>query len=162
MAFKPIDPDATISVVSVLDEAIEHDDSFAKFFDPANGDCFSNPEKWGEFLTAKDGMSITEYIIGTIPSGEMNRIEDKWRNEKGWSQLRWACFAASLRDILNGPTMETTDQNGRPKSSVPKSEGRVDPQWLANIYQGLHRHKALEIGLHAWRLQQFEKEAARP
>lgn len=164
MSFKPIDPDATIGVVSVLDEAIdETTEKYAEFFNRPDDDrsiALKTPWLWRDYLVSKSGMKIAEFIIGTIPSSTMNYISDTF--SASHNQLTWEAFVAGLVDIKDGPCMEVTDEGGRPKYVVPKFNGKVDPKWLSKIFIRNHRAVALEIGLHAWRWQQFEEEDARP
>lgn len=164
---KPIDPDATIGVICVLDDAIDSaTEGFETFFGKTDkrddtGIHIKSPEKWREHITSKPGEKITEYIIGTIPSARMNEIQDKY--PEGDDRHFWECFLWSLRDIVDGPTMETTDPAGRPKAIVPKlPDGRVDPEWLEKIFIRAYRKIALNIGMHAYIWQRFGADDARP
>lgn len=167
--FKPIDPLSTIGVVSVLDPAIDVDGGeWEKFFgkseDPTDrGLRLQSPEKWRECVAPVSGQKITEYIIGAIPAAKMNEIEDKLHGDSR-RQLFWECFLWSLRDIVDGPTVETTDATtGRQKFVVPKlKSGRVDPDWLNKIYVYSNRKIALDIGMQAYLWQMFGNDDARP
>lgn len=162
---KPIDPDATIGVISIFDPSIDNrgDENFDKFYGSKDGGGVhsKSPEKWRDYITAKSGETITEYKVGTIPSYKMNEIEDKHR--PGSSQHFWECFIWGLRDIVDGPTMETTDASGKKKFTVPKlPDGRVDPEWLGNIFSRGNRKVALSVGMYAFSWQRFSVDDARP
>ena len=157
---KPIDPDTTVTLVSPFDPAIDEDASNIENY---KQDFLKDPEAWRKHLVMKEGAQPTEFIFGVIPTSILNRIE----GESGYGQplanmsmLSWGAFLHGLRDIKNGPTVETTDRAGKPTYVVPKVRVNdveyVDPTWLSRTFVKHLREGAIHIGYLGWKWQQLD------
>jgi hypothetical protein len=150
MAIKPIDETATINVIYHGDTAI---DTEASDMDAYMAAAAKDPGCWKEYVKAKSGEKITQFVVGVIPPAELCAIEDI----EGVNMRMWRCFTAALRDIIDGPALETAK-----KKEVPKVRGRVDPDWLARVFGGRNRMVAIQIGMLAYAWQLFTEDDARP
>ncbi len=158
---RPIHLEATVSAVSIYDDAFDVEKARAATHDHAMPDGASktfngvqkysaermkNPGCWREFLPVKDGQSPTEFIIGVIPPGELTRMEDEARLSSDTprpGELHWRAFLSSVREIKNSPWQDVpTDEIGGVRY--------VRASWLAKQFAGRLRQVALDIGFQAW------------
>lgn len=144
----PITKDATTTCISLQDPAIDLDNTEkGKDGNPLYmRERMSNPSSWRDTVKMKDGATPTVFVIGVIPSAELNHIEDDCLREDGnkANELGWRCFLHGLRRI---------DGLGQ-KAKMREIDGveYVDPQWIADVFIGPLRTIAVEVGLaiHQW------------
>jgi hypothetical protein len=145
MAIKPISADATVDVIYSGDEAIDIEASDLAAYDVQRTKA---PGCWRELVRAKDGERITRFTVGVIPSGKLCAIEDATQDHL--RERFWRCFLEGLVDIKDGPEVK------RDRS------GKIDRQWLEQVFVGVNRAVALDVGAQAWLWQQFGEDDARP
>lgn len=157
MALIPSTLDATTSVISCIDPAIDHDASEKKTFSNLSdremlayiGDRFDRPSSWRDSVKFKDGSSPTVFIIGVVPPSTLNRIDDECRGDSRPHERHWRAFLHGVREIENGPTVSVT-KDGRTVQTTPKIDINgieyVDPQWLASTFIRSLRNVGIEIG----------------
>lgn len=144
---KPIKRDQTVSVVSVMDGAIDYDAS-SKTTDDNGQEILEymitrlrDPSSWRDKLAFKDGETPTEFIIGIVPSATLNRIADECAGSVERPRERyWRCFLAGVREIIG---IEA------PKEKIDGME-YVKATWLRDTFVGPWRDIALEIGMVIW------------
>jgi hypothetical protein len=144
MAFKPVRLSDKTSVVSLYDSAIDQDKSDFEAFRKV---AAQSPDKWREFVFAKEGETLTEFHIGVIPPGEFCRITDSYGITSGkvqTEQLCWSCFLYGLRGIDNWfeevPTREVDGVT------------YVKPDYIKKTFVKNLRQVAVNVGMyiHLW------------
>ena len=168
MSLRPVDSTSTFSIVHPDDSAVDPETSDFKGFWEA---IAADPSGWQNFLKLKEGQVPTKYVIGVIRPADLCRIEDECGVEmftakvKNPTQLYWKCFLLSLRDIVDGPTMEITTQAGRVEHRVPKQKHNgqdvVDPAWLENVFSRGNRVVGIFIGSVAYHWQKMTDDDAK-
>ena len=144
----PITKDATATCISLQDPAIDiersqkADDGTPVYL----RERLRNPSSWRESVTIKDGATPTVFVIGVVPSSELNHIEDDCvgLGKNRGNELGWRCFMHGLRKIQGmGQKVVTRELAG---------VEYVDPQWIADVFVGPLRNIAVEIGniIFAW------------
>ena len=151
VATKPMDESTTITVVYHGDEAIDLEESDVETYEEKK---FDDPGCWRKYLKPKAGEKITQFEIGVIPPNQMSAIQDI----PGINLRIWRAFLASLHDIIDGPTLETTKH----QREVPKAGDLVDQEWMNRVFGGANFKVAQEIGALAYKWQQFAGEDAHP
>lgn len=146
---KPIDAGSTVEAVWHQDPAVLEmsEEEQAAYIQAA----FDNPSSWRDHLKLKDGEKVTKFVIGVIPSNTLNRLEDASNGKYITSnELAWGCFIHGLRDIVDGPTLETTLEDGRKEHVVPKVNvdgiEYVKPGWANKVMSKENRNCGLFIG----------------
>ena len=155
----PVTKDATSSCVSMQDPAINRDAIVRETLPDGTSaasyirERYKNPSSWRELVPMLEGATPTVFVIGVIPPSELNRIEDECGNADGTrnaNELGWRCFLHGVRKI-----------DGLELSIVTKQVGGVeyvDPQWLADVFNGYLRNVAIEIGTIVWAWNQLAPE----
>jgi hypothetical protein len=158
MSLIPATLDATTSIISCIDPAIDHEASDTKAFAGLSpdkeilsyiGDRFERPSSWRDTVKFKDGASPTVFVIGVIPPAILNRIDDECRTDSRPHEKHWRAFLHGVREIENGPTISVV-KDGRTIKTTPKTEINgveyVDSQWLSSTFIRGLRNVAIEIG----------------
>ncbi|HJW74984.1 MAG TPA: hypothetical protein VJ787_04860 [Thermoleophilia bacterium] len=148
---KPLDKDQQIAIVWPDDPAFDRDhrledgtSSIVTYRREAGRD----PAAWRRMLKTLPDQQATEFVVGVIPPAELAQIEDECGGINGPAkhlELQWRCFAASLRDIRNGPTRD----GAVPKERVGGVE-RVERRWLSDVFCRGLRDCAIWVGGVAW------------
>ena len=142
--------------VTRFDSGIDHENSDWAAYGAV---AFDNPSAWRDFIKAKDGETITEFVIGVVPTEFAIRIEDEClgfreglRIVERPDERMWRYFLHGLRDIKHWSDGE-----------VPKKDFNgveyVDPTWIKKTFVKHLREVALDIGRYVWAFNQLtEKE----
>ena len=157
---KPVKRGQSITVISPSDPAIDRDNSpkregddgkekLAYALDLTDGKFGG----WSEKLRFHAGEQPTKFLVGVIPSAEMNLIQDECLSEEGtkFNELCWRSFCSSIRDIENfGGDMKI------PKHKVDGID-YVSPAWLRRTFIGDLRDVAITIGFVAWQWNSLQE-----
>ena len=155
---KPVKRNQTISVVSVHDSAIDMDRSPKTETEEGDetllyvAERSENPGCWREHLIIHDGAIPTQFVIGIVPSSELNRIDDECRlhDDMRWRELCWRCFLHGVRDI------EGFGVDRVPKEKIDGVD-YVSAAWLKKTFVGGLRAVAIEIGSLIWRWNMLQE-----
>jgi hypothetical protein len=167
VGFKPISLSDTTSYIDISDSAVDKErlidkqiETDPELKDPDLSDdrkrvvawkCFQidfmaavkkRPAASKELLLFKDGETPTEFVIGVVPAGDMNRIydetteTDKYRGSG--NERFWRMFLHGLRDIKNW--------HGDVKKKSVNNINYVDTGWLEKNFVGGLRTTAINVG----------------
>ncbi len=132
--FKPVTLDARRDFVCPYDPAIDDEAMTSEDWRRYHLE-WSSGAGWRDMLKIRPGEQPTVFSIGPLTAEEMNSILDDTRgNPPRVEDRRWRLFLVGLRDISGWP------------SSVPKTDGKVDKDWLRKTFVGPLRRVALEVG----------------
>lgn len=147
--FKPLRMEDKIGCVTPLDPAINHE---ASDWNGYMDNIKSDPGGWRKYIKAKDGETVTEFIVGVIPSEHMVRMQDDCtlNGVRRGNEFHWRAFLHGLRDIKDWPTEV-------PKRMVGKVE-YVDPEWIKNTFIRGLRQVAVNVGLVAIAFNQLTED----
>lgn len=156
---RPLALDSSVAVIWPGDPAIDTEKS--KLSD-MYADSTIRP--WRDFVVTKPGELVTQFVVGVIAPSDLNRLEDE--NGRGrFSSLAWGCFLASLRDLVDGPTLTSTDEMGHVKQLVPKLKRGaieyVDPAWLERTFIRGLREAGVFVGAMARLWNQLREDEAK-
>jgi hypothetical protein len=146
--FKPVRMTDQTTCVSPFDPAIDFEQSDWGEYSKV---IFKDPAAWRKFIKPKEGESLTEFIIGVIPTEHINRISDECSGEKGKitkpNEMQWRAFIHGLKGINNWP-------DKIPTSGINGTE-RVDLDWIKETFIRDLRQTALHVGAVAWAFNQL-------
>lgn len=132
--FKAVTLDAKRDFICQYDPAIDDDAMTAKDWAEVH-DAWIHGGDWRDKIKIRPGEQPTVFSVGALTAEELNGIIDDTRGNPPRSEDRsWRAFLAGLRDV-----------NGWP-GPVPKTEGRVDRDWLRKTFVGSLRKVALAVG----------------
>lgn len=152
MALKPLTYEDQTVVISPLDSAIDTERSDIKAYAEV---MMKDPAAWRKLIKPKDGETLTEFIIGVIPTEQLVRIHDECEDKTG-EELRWRCFLCSVRGINNwansNEKIPTIDRHG---------VSYVDPDWLSKTFVRGLRYTALHVGMLAWAFNNLTEDESK-
>ena len=155
---KPVKRGQSITVISPSDPAIDWDNSpkredddgkekLAYALDLADGKFGG----WSEKLKFHAGELPTKFLVGVLPSAEMNLIQDECLGESTkFHELCWRSFCSSIRNI------ENFGDGKIPKHKVDGID-YVSPAWLRRTFIGDLRDVAITIGFVAWQWNSLQE-----
>lgn len=168
MAFKPIKMSDCTAFVSTHDEAVDRDKLIEKYLESdtelAGNESLTpqqkrdaawslfgfefatkvggQPSKSLEILEFKEGETPCKFVIGAIPSEDLNRIYDETqetpRHRGAAHERAWRGFLHGLRNIEGWP--------GEVKKRTVGEIEYVDPQWLRTTFVRGLRQVGIQVG----------------
>jgi hypothetical protein len=112
-------------------------------------ESLKDPARASAALKLQAGKSPCKFIVGAIPSGDVNRIVDECiaGGAVKMSELKWRSFCSSLRGIEGwGSEIPTRKVMG---------VDYVDPDWIAKTFVRGLRQVALDVGMVCWAWNQL-------
>lgn len=164
---KEIESDPELSGRTDMDHEAKREVAFMRFQMRFVTECGKSPSKSRKMLVFKDGEQPTEFVIGVIPSSELNRILDESRflyhggdgddtKSQAWvNQRHWRAFIASLRDIKNW------QGNGKIPTRKVGDVDYVDPNWIHSTFVRGLRDVAIQVGAVALGWQNVTEDEAK-